>query len=118
MIQRSGLALSPPRRPGARRPGGRYLIAPSMELVTSEAVVRLTAFAISLALLAVVEAVVPRRRRTIARQHRWMGNLGLVVVDTILLRALVFLSATAMAARWRKREAGVCSRRSAFCRLG
>jgi sterol desaturase/sphingolipid hydroxylase (fatty acid hydroxylase superfamily) len=69
-----------------------------MELATSEAAVRVTAFAIGLALLAMIEAVVPRRRRAIPRQRRWTGNLGLVVVDTILVRAIPVLSAVAMAA--------------------
>jgi len=68
-----------------------------MDLATSEAVVRVTVFAASLALFAVVEAVSPRRRRTVARRRRWTGNLGLVVVDTILVRAVPFLSAVAMA---------------------
>jgi sterol desaturase/sphingolipid hydroxylase (fatty acid hydroxylase superfamily) len=70
-------------------------------------VVRATAFLIALALLAVIEAVVPRRRRTIARRRRWTGNLGLVVVDTILVRAIPLLSAVSMAALAETRSWGL-----------
>ena len=69
----------------------------AVELASSEALLRLTAFVISLALLAVAEAVAPRRRRTVARRDRWASNLGLVVVDTILVRAAPLVSAVAVA---------------------
>src|SRR5262249_54575989 len=68
-----------------------------MDLANFEAVVRLTAFVIRLALLAAAEAAVPRRRRAVVRSHRWLGNLGLVLVDTIAVRAAPFLSAVVMA---------------------
>src|SRR5262245_45580767 len=93
---RDGRPLGPPQKAGRVCAGGGGLSA-TMDLATSEAVVRVTVFAASLALFAVVEAVSPRRRRTVPRRHRWTGNLGLVVVDTILVRAVPFLSAVAMA---------------------
>jgi sterol desaturase/sphingolipid hydroxylase (fatty acid hydroxylase superfamily) len=68
-----------------------------MDVTTSEAVVRLTAFVTGLTLLAAAEAAAPRRRRAIARSHRWLGNLGLVVADTIAVRAVPFMSAVAIA---------------------
>ena len=68
-----------------------------MEGPGSEDFLRLAAFAISFALLAAVEVVTPRRRQTIGRRRRWIGNLGLVVAATILVRAVPFASALAMA---------------------
>src|SRR5262245_47106641 len=68
-----------------------------MELASSEPVLRLSAFTICLALLAAAEAAAPRRRRTIGRRPRWAGNVGLVVLDTVLVRAIPFLSAVAVA---------------------
>src|SRR5262245_63520174 len=68
-----------------------------MEGPGSEDFLRLAAFAISFALLAAVEVVTPRRRQTIGRRPRWIGNLGLVVAATILVRAVPFASAVAMA---------------------
>jgi len=68
-----------------------------MEMPDSEAILRLAAFAISFALLAAVEAMTPPRRRTIGRRRRWVGNLGLVVVATMLIRAVPLASAVGMA---------------------
>src|SRR5262245_21528685 len=68
-----------------------------MEGPGSEDFLRLAAFAISFALLAAVEVLTPRRRRIIGRRRRWIGNLGLVVAATILVRAVPFASALAMA---------------------
>src|SRR5215472_6634546 len=68
-----------------------------MDLATSETVARLIAFVTGLTLLAAAEAAAPRRPRAIARSHRWLGNLALVVVDTIAVRAVPFVSAVAMA---------------------
>jgi sterol desaturase/sphingolipid hydroxylase (fatty acid hydroxylase superfamily) len=68
-----------------------------MDLPGSEAVLRLTAFAMAFALLATAETMAPRRRQIIGRRPRWVGNLGLVVVATLLVRAVPFASAVAMA---------------------
>src|SRR5215510_14910846 len=68
-----------------------------MEMPGSEALLRFGAFAIFFALLAAVEAVTPPRRRIIGRRRRWVGNLGLIVVGTIIVRAIPFASTVAMA---------------------
>jgi len=68
-----------------------------MELAFPEPVLRLGAFVICLALLTAAEAAAPRRRRAIRRRPRWAGNVGLVILDTALVRAIPFLSAVAMA---------------------
>ena len=66
--------------------------------MSSEALVRLGAFVACFTLLVVAEALAPRRRRTIPRWDRWAGNLGLVAVDTILVRAVPPITAIGVAA--------------------
>ena len=66
-------------------------------LLTHEAAIRLTAFAGVLALLAGLEALFPRRRRELGRWRRWPGNLGVVVVDTLVLRLLFPTAAVGVA---------------------
>jgi sterol desaturase/sphingolipid hydroxylase (fatty acid hydroxylase superfamily) len=61
-------------------------------LLANEPVIRLAAFAAVLAAMAGLEALLPRRRRSFGRLRRWPSNLGVVVVDTIVLR-LVFPTA-------------------------
>lgn len=65
--------------------------------LSNEGLIRLAGFAGVLAVLAVWEAASPRRRREIPRLVRWTGNLGIVVLDTILVRLLLPLSAVALA---------------------
>jgi len=57
-------------------------------LLANEPVLRLAVFVGVLGALMLAEAAVPRRRREIPRLTRWTGNLGIVVVDTLLLRLL------------------------------
>jgi len=62
---------------------------------------RLGAFAVVLSVLVVAEAAAPRRKRSHPRTRHWPGNIGIVVLDTVVLR-LVFPAAavgTALAAR-------------------
>ena len=54
-----------------------------------EPLTRLGAFAGVLAVMALWEVLAPRRHRLIGRARRWPGNLGIVVLDTLLVR-LVF----------------------------
>jgi sterol desaturase/sphingolipid hydroxylase (fatty acid hydroxylase superfamily) len=61
-------------------------------LLGHEPIIRLTAFAVVFALMAVWELQAPRRHQAIGRPVRWPGNLGLVVIDTLLVR-LVFPTA-------------------------
>ncbi|WP_241503772.1 sterol desaturase family protein [Ferruginivarius sediminum] len=58
----------------------------------NEPVVRLAAFAGVFAVMAVWELAAPRRGFEIGRGPRWPGNLGIVVIDTLLVR-LVFPTA-------------------------
>ena len=53
-----------------------------------EPYIRLTAFAAVLALMAAWELWQPRRKQSIGRVARWPSNIGIVVVDTLLVRLL------------------------------
>jgi sterol desaturase/sphingolipid hydroxylase (fatty acid hydroxylase superfamily) len=55
-------------------------------LLANEAAIRIAFFLAVLGALMLAEAALPRRRREIPRLTRWTGNLGIVVIDTILLR--------------------------------
>ena len=54
----------------------------------NEALIRFGIFLGLFALLAAVEALVPRRQRTQPRATRWITNWAIVILDTITLRAL------------------------------
>src|SRR5690348_13920711 len=66
-------------------------------MLTYESVTRLTCFAAVLILMAVWEALAPRRRLTAGRLLRWASNLGLVALDTLAVRLLAPLGAVGVA---------------------
>lgn len=55
-------------------------------LIGNEATIRLAVFLGILTAMALWEVAAPRRRREIPRLLRWSNNLGIVVVDTLLVR--------------------------------
>jgi sterol desaturase/sphingolipid hydroxylase (fatty acid hydroxylase superfamily) len=55
-------------------------------LLTHESGIRVAVFLGVLAVMALWEAAAPRRRREIPRVLRWSNNLGVVVIDTLLVR--------------------------------
>ena len=57
-------------------------------LLSQEMLLRLVPFLGVFALMAVLEAWVPRRARGLPRSTRWPSNLGIVVVDTLVVRLL------------------------------
>ena len=61
-------------------------------LFAHEPWIRLGAFAGIFATMALWELMAPRRRQAIGRLRRWPGNLGVVVIDTLLVR-LIFPTA-------------------------
>jgi len=65
--------------------------------LANEPVIRLAAFGGVFVVLAVVEHVVPRRKRAIRRAWRWPNNLGVVIVNTLLLRILFPVTAVGLA---------------------
>jgi len=58
-------------------------------LLANEPLIRLTAFAGVFAMMAAWEILAPRRDQKLGRRKRWPGNVGVVVLDTVLVR-LVF----------------------------
>jgi sterol desaturase/sphingolipid hydroxylase (fatty acid hydroxylase superfamily) len=66
-------------------------------LLANEPIIRLSAFLGILALMAAWEVAAPRRRREIPRILRWSNNLGVVVVDTILVRLTFPIAAVGLA---------------------
>jgi sterol desaturase/sphingolipid hydroxylase (fatty acid hydroxylase superfamily) len=59
--------------------------------------IRLAAFAAVLAVMAAWELLAPRRPQATERPLRWSSNLGIVVLDTILVRILVPTTAVGIA---------------------
>ncbi|MBL8710352.1 MAG: sterol desaturase family protein [Rhodospirillaceae bacterium] len=54
--------------------------------MANEPLIRLAFFLGVLVLMAIWEVAAPRRRREIPRLIRWSNNLGIVVIDTLLVR--------------------------------
>jgi sterol desaturase/sphingolipid hydroxylase (fatty acid hydroxylase superfamily) len=59
--------------------------------------IRLAAFGGVFAVMAIWEFIGPRRKQTIGRGWRWPGNLGVVAVDTLLVRVLFPTTAVGLA---------------------
>jgi hypothetical protein len=66
-------------------------------LLANEPLIRLSVFAGILAAMAAWEVVAPRREQKLARGTRWPGNLGIVVLDTVVVRLLVPTTAVGLA---------------------
>ncbi|HEY2981975.1 MAG TPA: sterol desaturase family protein [Anaerolineales bacterium] len=66
-------------------------------LLASEPIVRLAAFAGIFALIAVWEVLAPRRFQTMGRLRRWPANLGIVVINTLLVRLAFPVAAVGVA---------------------
>lgn len=75
----------------------------------SEVTIRFGVFIIVLLALALVERARPRRRLTLAREHRWFTNLSIVALDGLLVRAMASLSVplAAVAAAAYAQSAGI-----------
>jgi sterol desaturase/sphingolipid hydroxylase (fatty acid hydroxylase superfamily) len=69
----------------------------SEDLQAVEPLVRLGMFLGVFAAVALAELLAPRRRQKIGRRLRWSNNLGLVVVDTLLLRLMFPTAAVGLA---------------------
>lgn len=74
----------------------RDLILPDI-LTTHEPLTRLAAFIGVFAVMALWEVMAPRRRQAIGRLRRWPGNLGVVAIDTLLVRLLFPTAAVGVA---------------------
>ena len=67
-------------------------------ILTHEAPIRLGTFFGILALMALWELRAPRRALTVSKALRWGSNLGLVVLNSVLLRLLFPAAAVGLAA--------------------
>jgi sterol desaturase/sphingolipid hydroxylase (fatty acid hydroxylase superfamily) len=67
-------------------------------LLANESAIRLGFFAVMLALIGAWEIVAPRRALALSKAQRWSGNLGLVALNTVLLRLIFPLAGAGMAA--------------------
>ncbi len=76
-------------------------------LLSHEPLVRMTAFLGILTAMALWELAAPRRRREIPRLLRWTSNLGIVVLNTFLVRLLFPVAAVALAGLGEQRGWGV-----------
>jgi sterol desaturase/sphingolipid hydroxylase (fatty acid hydroxylase superfamily) len=66
-------------------------------LLANEPLIRLSVFAGILAAMAAWEVIAPRREQKLARGTRWPSNIGIVVLDTVLVRLLVPTTAVGLA---------------------
>jgi len=76
-------------------------------LLVNEPFVRLLAFAGIFAAMAAWEVLAPRREQKLARGMRWPSNIGVVVVDTILVRLVFPTTAVGLALLAEAREWGL-----------
>ncbi|MGL4243169.1 MAG: sterol desaturase family protein [Beijerinckiaceae bacterium] len=66
-------------------------------LLSHEPIIRLAAFASVFTAMALAEHLAPRRERSLPRGARWPGNIGVVIVDTIVARILFPTGAVGLA---------------------
>ena len=70
---------------------------PTNGVLAAEPLIRLGAFTAVLALLIAWERLAPRRQLTVGRSRRWPGNVGVVVIDALLLRIIFPTAAVGLA---------------------
>ncbi|MEO5346329.1 MAG: sterol desaturase family protein [Magnetococcus sp. YQC-9] len=73
----------------------------------SETMLRLGIFLGILLLVALWEAIAPRRQRTLTRRERWMPNLTLVILNTLLIRITFPVTAVGLATIGQERGWGL-----------
>ena len=66
-------------------------------LLQNETAIRLTAFLGMLALVAGAEIALPRRRLTVSKLRRWLSNLGIVFLNSLIVRLLLPATAAGFA---------------------
>ena len=77
-------------------------------ITTHETTIRLSCFFGILALVAMWEVLAPRRELRVSKLLRWSNNLGLVFLNSFILR-LLFPAAAVGVAVWAQTTAGACS---------
>ncbi len=91
----------------SRKPDNNHTMAET--LVNLEPMIRMLAFAGVFALMAVWELLAPRRVRPVPRLARWPSNLGVVVLNTVLVRLLLPTTAVGIALLVESRGGGLLS---------
>jgi sterol desaturase/sphingolipid hydroxylase (fatty acid hydroxylase superfamily) len=76
-------------------------------LLQNETVIRLTAFFGVLAVVAMAEIILPRRRLTASKLRRWASNLGIVFLNSLFVRLLLPATAAGFAVFAAQRGWGV-----------
>jgi sterol desaturase/sphingolipid hydroxylase (fatty acid hydroxylase superfamily) len=76
-------------------------------ILAHEPAIRLSAFLGVLIVMAIWEVAAPRRVRVVSRGVRWPGNLGLVILNTLVLRLIVPVAAVGVAALAQQRSWGL-----------
>lgn len=66
-------------------------------LLSNEPAIRLGSFLALFAILAIAEALAPRRKRSVMRWYRWANNLLIVLLNTLVLRLLFPAAAVGLA---------------------
>ncbi len=66
-------------------------------LLSNEQTIRLVSYAGVMGIMLLLEAVFARRNRTAPRLHRWINNLGIAALNSVLLGLLVPVLAVGMA---------------------
>src|SRR4029078_11057595 len=75
----------------------------------SDGLIRLAAFAAVFLLMAAIELIRPKRRLSVSKARRWLTNLGIAGVDTLVLRLIAALAVpvAAVAAAFFAKERGL-----------
>ncbi len=72
--------------------------------------IRLAAFVSVLVLLALAEAVWPRRRLTVSKGRRWLANIAIIAIDTMTVRLLFPLVPVSLAVMAQQQNWGLFNR--------
>ncbi|MCC6795051.1 MAG: sterol desaturase family protein [Candidatus Hydrogenedentes bacterium] len=75
--------------------------------MTSETLIRLGVFLGILVIMGLLEVMAPRRPPSVSKARRWFCNLGIVVVDTIVVRLAVPAAAVGAAVMAQQNEWGI-----------
>ena len=78
-----------------------------VDVVRYEPGIRLAVFITAFLLLAAGEALIPRRARSVTRRWRWPTNMTLVVLNTLVIRTVLPLTAVGMAVIAEQRSWGL-----------
>jgi sterol desaturase/sphingolipid hydroxylase (fatty acid hydroxylase superfamily) len=76
-------------------------------MIEHEAALRLIAFGVMLVAVALWESRAPRRVRAFTRRVRWPNNLGVVALNSLIVRAIFPLTAVAFALEGERRRWGL-----------